>query len=163
MCNYGRWLVRMKRMYACTTYRPEHWTPEIDFTRQNVQVNYFHDRLVCLFTLGSLGEDKHDKVLILNFWIQNPTWLPAEVPASYVKKNEIYLESSWLYEILNRWRRPIERKKRAVRVIRRFYFDYVLPRVMSPHGKGGQTFLKLKEAKFLNDSDDGSSKLFSVL
>lgn len=57
----------------------------------------------------------------------------------------------WERSLLQRWRRWAQ-QKRATRIIKRFYYDYIVPRVWSPHTEG-RGFLKLKrELEAINNT-----------
>lgn len=58
---------------------------------------------------------------------------------NYRKHSWIY----WLKSVGKRWLRWAKRK-RAARVIRRFYYDYVIRKLYDPH-REGKGFIKLKE------------------
>lgn len=47
----------------------------------------------------------------------------------------IYMRFTWVKKWADRWRQYAKRKK-AVRVISQFYFDYVLPVLYNPHTRG---------------------------
>lgn len=60
-----------------------------------------------------------------------------------------YNKSDWERSLLQRWKRWA-RQKRATRIIKRFYYDYIVPRVWSPHTEG-RGFQKLKrELELMN-------------
>jgi len=52
-----------------------------------------------------------------------------------------FLIEDWIRGYLRRWRNYAKRK-RATRIIRRFYFDYIVPRLYNPH-TNGSGYLKL--------------------
>jgi len=78
--------------------------------------------------------DKDSETIIVAYF-------EGDIPWQATTRERTFTRKGWIKSYFRRWRNYAKRK-RAVRIIKKFYYDYVLPKIYCPHTRGS-AFIKL--------------------
>lgn len=129
MCNYGIWFVRLKNTFTDRKLSPTQHISIIADLTPYITIKIQH------WAAGDLLS--YMRVDIID-------WEFVYRPISSVW----FYKAVWLRDIIQKWKRWASRK-RAVRVIRNFYYDYVVPKIYNPHSRGNG-YLRLLNSPIIN-------------
>lgn len=143
MCNYGRWVVRLRNLLSSSNL------DEDTYVIDEIMWKY-GDCSVMGYSIWYECPDVDTSILKLTF-IQSGKSVVVEwtvygnvnTPDYYARKGRNQYDSGvWLKGILRRWLRAAK-LRRSKRVLRGFVNDYVIPHLYDPH-REGPMFIKLK-------------------